>query len=221
MRVRRTTNKTMISPEAARLIIRHFDVIDQAVSARTARKRPWLEVAITSYLCLAAAERGAMEDLDSDDRFMFATVFTKTLRYSVLVTAHILLETSLEAICDAEQRRFGYRLRLKDLTGSGVERAKLYLAKVCGVRFPDGTAEWNRMAILSEIRNVIVHADGDVSKARHERSVRNTVRNTGGLSLRHDRYLEVADAFIRHTMLKMKTFAAQVHRAFPPKLRAT
>jgi hypothetical protein len=41
----------MISPEAARLVIRHFDAIDQCVSRRTCRKRPWLEVAITSYLC--------------------------------------------------------------------------------------------------------------------------------------------------------------------------
>jgi hypothetical protein len=82
-----------------------------------------------------AAERGAMEGLYFDERFMLETVFTNTLRYSVLVTAHILLEASLEAVCNGEQSRFGYSLRLKDLTGSGVERAKLYLAKVCGVRF--------------------------------------------------------------------------------------
>ncbi len=41
----------MISPPAVRLIIRHFDAIDQAVAKRTTRKRPWLEPGITSYLC--------------------------------------------------------------------------------------------------------------------------------------------------------------------------
>ena len=41
----------MISPQAVRLIVRHFDAVDQAVSKRTTRKRPWLEPGITSYLC--------------------------------------------------------------------------------------------------------------------------------------------------------------------------
>lgn len=41
----------MISPKAVRLIIRHFDAIDHAVSKRLVRKRPWHEPALTSLLC--------------------------------------------------------------------------------------------------------------------------------------------------------------------------
>jgi hypothetical protein len=41
----------MITPKAFRLIIKHFDEIDRIVSLRMVRKRPWLEVALTSLLC--------------------------------------------------------------------------------------------------------------------------------------------------------------------------
>jgi hypothetical protein len=41
----------MISPKALHAIIKHFDCIDTAVAARMMRKRPWLEPALTSFLC--------------------------------------------------------------------------------------------------------------------------------------------------------------------------
>jgi len=41
----------MISPRAFRLLIQHLDCIDEAVSRRMHRKRPWLEPALTSLLC--------------------------------------------------------------------------------------------------------------------------------------------------------------------------
>jgi len=83
----------MISPEAARLIIRHFDVIDQAVSARTCRKRPWFEVAITSYLCdlldqetqdeagLSYSVRDLNRDLRSCDGLLDVSLSMETHEY--------------------------------------------------------------------------------------------------------------------------------------------
>ncbi|MEN9868475.1 MAG: hypothetical protein RL748_4065 [Pseudomonadota bacterium] len=41
----------MISPRAIRLLLRHFDAIDQVVSRRMTRKRPWAEEALTGLLC--------------------------------------------------------------------------------------------------------------------------------------------------------------------------
>lgn len=52
----------MISPQAARLLIRHFDSIDRAVAKRTVRKRPWLETAVTSYLCDLMDEETQVEE---------------------------------------------------------------------------------------------------------------------------------------------------------------
>lgn len=41
----------MISPRALRIILRHFDAIDETLSKRLTRKRPWSEEALTGLLC--------------------------------------------------------------------------------------------------------------------------------------------------------------------------
>jgi hypothetical protein len=41
----------MLSPRAVAILLRHFDAIDEAVSSRMTRKRPWNEEALTALLC--------------------------------------------------------------------------------------------------------------------------------------------------------------------------
>lgn len=74
-------------------MIRHFDAIDQAVSKRTCRKRPWLEVAITSYLCelldeetqleagLSYSIRDLNQDLGAADGLLDLTLSVETHEY--------------------------------------------------------------------------------------------------------------------------------------------
>jgi hypothetical protein len=54
----------MLSPRAIRLLLRHFDAIDQVVAKRLTRKRPWAEEALTSLLCdLLDSETQAEENV--------------------------------------------------------------------------------------------------------------------------------------------------------------
>lgn len=41
----------MLSPRALKILLRHFDAIDEAVTKRLTRKRPWSEEALTGQLC--------------------------------------------------------------------------------------------------------------------------------------------------------------------------
>ena len=41
----------MLSPRAIRLLLRHFDALDEVVARRLTRKRPWQEEALTGLLC--------------------------------------------------------------------------------------------------------------------------------------------------------------------------
>jgi hypothetical protein len=47
-----------------------------------------------------------------------------------------------------------------DLRDEGITRAKTYLKKVAGVKFPDTTA-WQDIATLNYIRNIVVHGTGN------------------------------------------------------------
>jgi hypothetical protein len=69
----------MLSPRAITIPLKHFDAIDEAVSRRLIRKRPWTEEALTGLLCdvldgdtqveenVAYTLRQAHEDLSKSD----------------------------------------------------------------------------------------------------------------------------------------------------------
>jgi len=121
----------MISPEAARLIIRHFDAIDHAVSARTCRKRPWLEVAITSYLCdlldeetqieagLSYSVRDLNRDLRATDGLLDVALSIETHEYEPKMERWVT------------QADLGFVLKLEDhlLSGKSWSTAWLFQAK--------------------------------------------------------------------------------------------
>jgi len=53
----------MISPKAVNLIIKHFDAIDEAVTKKMVRNRPWSETALTSLLCDLLDEKTQDEEI--------------------------------------------------------------------------------------------------------------------------------------------------------------
>ncbi|MGA9347532.1 MAG: hypothetical protein WBW48_01845 [Anaerolineae bacterium] len=52
-------------------------------------------------------------------------------------------------------------LTLSDIDGRGIRKAKIYLCKVLGVRFPfDTSPEWREIQEYARLRNCIVHNEG-------------------------------------------------------------
>jgi hypothetical protein len=169
---------------------------------------------------LGKDKKHELKELYSDEQQLLKEVFVRNLRYSTVVSAAILLEVALNAICKGEQRRFGYRVELTDMKDKGIYRARGFLRKVCGSRFPDETAEWKRMQVLAELRNVIAHANGDLTQSTNEPKVRNMIRDTPGVTLRRDQYLQIASRFVKDTLEMMKEFLSLVHRSIPAGVRA-
>lgn len=80
----------MITPKAFIQIINHFDEIDKIVSARTMRKRPWLEVALTSLLC------DLLDEQTQDDEklnYTFKQLQVDLIKDDSLFGIHLCVET--------------------------------------------------------------------------------------------------------------------------------
>jgi hypothetical protein len=82
------------------------------------------------------------------------------LRYSILTAADTALESYLNDSCETFAELTKTRIKLGDIAGKGLLRAKAYLQKVAGVDFPDTLPVWLAVRRLHDIRNCIVHADG-------------------------------------------------------------
>ncbi len=84
----------MITPNAFRLILKHFDEVDKVVSSKTVSKRPWLEVALTSLLCdmmdndtqtdvkIDYTIKQLQEDLEKEDNLFGISLSIETIEYS-------------------------------------------------------------------------------------------------------------------------------------------
>jgi hypothetical protein len=81
------------------------------------------------------------------------------------------LEKELNNLCDRLKKRHNLNLKLSDITGKGIKRARIYMEKVCGLVLPEEDI-WKELIYLTEIRNVIVHNDGIIMSSRIEKDIK-------------------------------------------------
>jgi len=88
--------------------------------------------------------------------------FPRILRQSFFISLYSYCEDILNSHCYELQRMRNFTLSLKDLSGSGIIRAKNYLVKVAGVKFPNDK-EWQEIQTYGKLRNCFVHNSGEIS----------------------------------------------------------
>lgn len=135
-----------------------------------------------------------------EEYYVIERVFLRTFRYTIVVAVYSLLETCLNRLCHHLCNSKKLHLLLEELRGKGIERAKLYLAKVCSIDFPEVSNDWNQLQKLNKIRNCIVHAEGNIHNVKSPGTLRNIIKNTKGLELYNDRYIQIDSLYIVATI---------------------
>ena len=91
---------------------------------------------------------------ESELMFDFASIHWS----SIFITQYSYIEHILDEICEFFAHQTKSELKVKDLNGSGIERAKTYISKFMGVPKPFNQAEWGKIKGFAKIRNKIIHA---------------------------------------------------------------
>lgn len=86
------------------------------------------------------------------------------IRKSLFIQTFFLFENFLFQLCDHYKMTKDYKVRHKDMHGQGIERAKLYLSKICLIQEPFSTDSWNKIKAYSEVRNSIAHSNSVMKK---------------------------------------------------------
>lgn len=76
------------------------------------------------------------------------------------IAAYSQFEVALNRLCIEFKDACGLNLSFKDLSGTGIERAKNYISKVVGASACFSGAHWQTISLCSEIRNALVHSNG-------------------------------------------------------------
>lgn len=140
-------------------------------------------------------------------------IFIKNLRYSVIVTIYSFLETTLNDLCRYLHHSKNLSLTLDEVKGDGIERAKLYLQKVCLINFPEKSHEWQEIQKFNLIRNCIVHAEGNVEEVASPTKIKRIIKNTKGLSLDRsiERFVRIEGDYILSIIFCIEKFIEIVH----------
>jgi len=84
--------------------------------------------------CLTTEERERVESDLSDDYYTIDELCIDQYRKSTLVSIYLFLEHSMNHLCNLYQKFYALTLGVKDLNGSGIERARAYLNKLIALR---------------------------------------------------------------------------------------
>ena len=75
---------------------------------------------------------------------------------------HGTVEHGLSIVCNRLREKKNLPLRINDLSGSPIERAKIYLTKLAGIRVGNDP-NWSVLTDLAQLRHIILHAGGEVA----------------------------------------------------------
>lgn len=144
----------------------------------------------------------------------------RLLGYSAVTMIYTVVETQLTATANRLREQKNYSLKVNEVRGDPVERAKRYFTKVAGIQVGSDKG-WEVLQDLAEVRNIIVHRRGRQGLEPKDRHMvqQLTKRYPGEISLsgRHDD----SDAELEVSLAVCKRFIDETERFFERMFVAT
>lgn len=98
--------------------------------------------------------------------------FPHYFRASFLIQLFSFIEYELKEICNHHHHLNATYIGLSDLKGqSDLDKAKIYLSKVCNVDFNDLKPEWDYINLIRKLRNKLVHHNGIIGVDDNDRTL--------------------------------------------------
>lgn len=161
---------------------------------------------------LSDEERMEVDDYFSDDYYIIEEVHIYLYRKSILICIYSFLENSMYILCHHLYSIYKYPVKVDDLKGDGIVRAKEYLEKLASVDFSELNKEWSNLIALNKIRNCIVHSEGDIESSKNIDKLKNIINNSSSLSLKNDRYIKIEKEFINFCIDQVESFLKGLHQ---------
>lgn len=122
-------------------------------------------------LAYSEEQRNEYFEYMSDDYWKYKDEHPQIARQSFFLQAYFSFEHLLNEICTYYMRKKDLPLKLTDIKGQGLERAKIYISKVIGVSEPFINPIWNQIQFYNTVRNVYVHNAGEFDETNKKHLV--------------------------------------------------
>ncbi|MFB0831510.1 hypothetical protein ACEU2D_18145 [Brevibacillus laterosporus] len=166
-------------------------------------------------------EQNAFWDFHVEDYYHLSKDFPSILRCSVFTQIYSFLEFTLKGYCSIARKSLEIKLSDRDLSGSGIEKYKIYLKKVVGMPFPDSIPEWSHIQKYNIIRNCIAHTQGNLEEMNNSTKIKDTISDLNNIELDNRSTIILKESFcddVINTIDKFLIefegkFAKHIHKA--------
>jgi len=158
----------------------------------------------------SASARDEISEFYSYRAWQLGETFPELLRESIFVALYFLLESELNSVCRLFQIHGPLKLELEDIAGNGIFRAKAYLEKVAHVDFPDTHPSWSDILNFNRVRNVIVHAQGNLRDAN--KKLLNYVSQNKNIDTDQHDNIRLTRAFVEGALKSVEVFFLELSR---------
>ena len=145
-----------------------------------------------------------------DEASQYSQDFPRIMRNSLFVSIYTFLEDKIVEQCVSNADTL---LELSDINGKGIQQASIYLKKVLRVNFPNNSKEWKYIKNANLIRNCIVHNNGDISKSRNEKKIRNIVDDMSSININEIDHIHLESKFCLEFIDNVDEFLRQLYNA--------
>ncbi len=123
-----------------------------------------LDIISNSYIELAAKAREKDDFITEQWAMTSGTLHSCRVdlltQYSLLLTMVSLLEEAVNTLCRIYHQMNHIEKELKDIRGSGLERAAKYLKTEVGIQGFTADEQWEYITTIRDARNMVVHNGG-------------------------------------------------------------
>jgi hypothetical protein len=135
---------------------------------------------------LSDEEQDYLGDVYADEAWRLHDVFPSLQATSAFLMAYGMFEKTMNELAREAGVSVGTELKLADLHGQGIERAKNFLSKVCKVESPFKSPEWDAISNFAKLRNVMAHTFGELDLSRQEhRHILSYCKNQQNIKIIH------------------------------------
>ena len=204
--IRRLHSQHLLFCEELRELKEH--VLD--VETGLAKRQKQLEERFAEELKrTSSVEDSDLGDVYSEEFYKIEQLSPAIHRRSYLLTLFSVFEDHMTHLCQCARGVRSLELRVIDLKGMGIQRARTYLKKVAGVDLPVSQA-WEKIKMAQDIRNLVTH-NGSRLKAGDKSSekIRKYAEKTKSVLLDDDQ-ITLNDAFLPDVLEHMRQFSQDV-----------
>lgn len=132
------------------------------------------------------------------EQYYIGDLFPSIHWSAMFVAGFNLFEKTINDICKIVHAISKSNKGLKDESGQGIERAKVYLSKTHNITIPFSKKQWEKIASFAKFRNVLSHTAGelDLSQKKHLSVLKIAEKEPSVRIERHNTVFETADIIV-------------------------